>query len=132
MDVDRLDKPLSDIIDEAKAQRRRGGAGGRGGSRGRGRGGRGGARGGRPEQVTSPTTVQVVVAPANGVGPVRNKYSGNIASSNAASKASAATAAAVPLMADGSKIIVSNLPQDVTENQVRVCDPYICASSGLL
>ena len=91
-------------------------------SRGRGRGGRGGGRGrgGAATRGSQPAPIQVVVASPGAVGPVRNKYSGNIAVTNSGGKVGVTPAAAVPLMADGSKIIVSNLPQDVTENQVRV------------
>lgn len=56
---------------------------------------------------------------------MRNKYSGNIAAAVGQPLVSPVAAVAtpqvvVPLMADGAKIVVSNLPQDVTENQIRV------------
>lgn len=112
-----IDRPLEEIIDEKRTERRKSSRGGRG------RGQRGGAvRGGAAGRggFNAAPAVAVVPVAANGsVGPVRNKYSGNIAATQGGAGKAAATAA-VPLMADGSKVIVSNLPTDVTENQVRV------------
>lgn len=98
-----IDKPLDEIIDQKRSERRS--------ARGRGRG-RGAARGGG--------AVRSAGAPA-GTGPVRNKHTGGAAAAGAAGPAASAPGKPViPLMADGSKIIVSNLPTDVTENQIRV------------
>jgi len=119
-----IDKPLDAIIDAKRAERRSSrGRGGKGSGRGAARGG-GAGRGGQQQQVQV-VAVQPVNASA-GTGPVRNRYSGNIANARNGGGAAAAPAAAgskqapiIPLMADGSKIIVSNLPMDVTENQIR-------------
>lgn len=111
-----IDRPLDDIVEEKRAERRKASAG-RGGNRGRGRGGRGDAKAAGRAAVASAQA-------SGGVGPVRNRYAGNAAAANNAGPAASIPAlqvAAVPLMADGSKIIVSNLPQDVTEHQIRVC-----------
>jgi len=110
-----IDRPLEEIIDEKRTERRKSGRGGRGrGQRGAVRGG-GAGRGGFN---AAPAAVIVPVTAAGSVGPVRNKYSGNIAATQGGAGKAAATAA-LPLMADGAKVIVSNLPTDVTENQVR-------------
>ena len=118
-----VDMTLDELLEVKRAERRKNGAS-RGGARGRGA--RGGARGGGPTRGSQVATTEVVVATNGAVGPVRNKYSGNIATGRAGVQTIASPAAVVPLMADGAKIIVSNLPQDVTENQVRVCpiQPY--------
>lgn len=99
-----IDKPLDEIIDQKRSERRS--------SRGRGRG-RGAARGGGPARGAG--------AAAASTGPVRNKHTGSAAAAGAAGPAASAPAKPViPLMADGSKIQVSNLPTDVTDNQIRV------------
>ncbi|KAK9900635.1 hypothetical protein P389DRAFT_166082 [Cystobasidium minutum MCA 4210] len=98
-----IDKPLDEIIDQKRSERRS--------SRGRGRG-RGAARGGGPARGAG--------AAAASTGPVRNKHTGSAAAAGAAGPAASAPAKPViPLMADGSKIQVSNLPTDVTDNQIR-------------
>lgn len=103
-----IDKPLDEIIDQKRSERRSTRGRGRGGARG-GAAGRGAARG----------------AGAASTGPVRNKHTGNAAAAGAAGPAASAPGKPViPLMADGSKIIVSNLPTDVTENQIRVSEPH--------
>lgn len=114
-----IDKPLDEIIDQKRSERRS--------ARGRGRG-RGAARGGG--------AVRGAGAPA-GTGPVRNKHTGGAAAAGAAGPAASAPGKPViPLMADGSKIIVSNLPTDVTENQIRVrttlCLLNTCSTDRLL
>lgn len=99
-----IDKPLDDIIKQRRSARGPARGRGRGGVRG-GAAGRGAARGG---------------AAASSTGPVRNRHTGAAAASGAAGPAASAPGKPVlPLMADGSKIIVSNLPTDVTENQIR-------------
>jgi THO complex subunit 4 len=99
-----IDKPLDEIIDQKRSERRTTRGRGRGGARG-GSAARGAARGGA----------------AASTGPVRNRHTGNAAAAGAAGPAASAPGKPViPLMADGSKIIVSNLPTDVTENQIRV------------
>jgi hypothetical protein len=99
-----LDKPLDEIIAQERSKRRTSRGRGRGAARG-GSVGRGAARG----------------AGASSTGPIRNKHTGGAAAAAAAGPAASAPGKPIiPLMADGSKIIVSNLPIDVTENQIRV------------
>lgn len=97
-----IDKPLDEIIDQKRSERRSTRGRGRGGARG------GGAARGAPRGGAAAST-----------GPVRNRHVGNAAAA-AGPAASAPGKPVIPLMADGSKIIVSNLPIDVTENQIRV------------
>lgn len=104
-----IDKPLDEIIDQKRSERKS--------ARGRGSGrGRGAARGGGAVRGAG-----AAPAAAASTGPVRNKHTGGAAAARSAGPAASAPAKPViPLMADGSKIIVSNLPTDVTENQIRV------------
>jgi len=75
---------------------------GRGGRSGRGRSGAGSA-----------------TADASGAGGARARYSGSAPRSSGSRAPAAPAPAAKPLTADAIKIIISNLPADVTEPQVR-------------
>lgn len=111
-----IDRPLDEIVAEKRAEQRKSSS-----ARG-GRGGRGGSRGGS-SAAKAAGRAAIAGKESGSIGPVRNRHSGGFAASNNAGPAAAAgrtAAAAVPLMVDGSKILMSNLPQDVTENQIRV------------
>jgi THO complex subunit 4 len=85
-----------------KAKPRQGRKGGRGGSRS--------ASAGAP-------------APASGAGGARQRYASNVPNSNGNKNVNAkiSQAAQKPLGGDAVKVIISNLPMDVTEAAVRVC-----------
>jgi THO complex subunit 4 len=73
------------------------------------KGGRGGARGG--------------AAPAPAAGGARQRYASNVPNANKNVNAKINQAAQKPIGGDAVKVIISNLPQDVTEAAVRVCIP---------
>lgn len=95
-----IDKPLDDIITSKRSAKR--GSSSRGGPGGAARTARGG--GGRAP------------APAGGVGPQRNARG----SAAAAAPARPAQPQFAPDTIPGDKVVVSNLPEDVTEAQIRV------------
>lgn len=58
-------------------------------------------------------------APAAGAGGARQRYAGNAPANKVNAKIN--QAAQKPLGGDAVKVIISNLPNDVTEAAVRVC-----------
>ncbi|CAK9784398.1 unnamed protein product [Cutaneotrichosporon oleaginosum] len=94
-----IDKPLDEMI-SAKPRNRRGG--------------------GRARGPSAPNSAPAREAAPRGAAGARARYSGS-APRNASQtqRAAAVPAAAKPITADATKIIISNLPTDVTEAQVR-------------
>lgn len=60
-------------------------------------------------------------APASGAGGARQRYASNVPNGNKNVNAKINQAAQKPLGGDAVKVIISNLPNDVTEAAVRVC-----------
>ena len=65
-------------------------------------------------------------APAAGAGGARQRYAGNAPANKVNAKIN--QAAQKPLGGDAVKVIISNLPNDVTEAAVRVCHVMSCSS----
>ena len=60
-------------------------------------------------------------APAPAAGGARQRYANNVPNANKNVNAKINQAAQKPLGGDAVKVIISNLPNDVTEAAVRVC-----------
>lgn len=74
------------------------------------KGGRGGSR-----------SVSAGAPAAAGAGGARQRYASNVPNGNKNVNAKINQAAQKPLGGDAVKVIISNLPNDVTEAAVRVC-----------
>jgi len=65
-------------------------------------------------------------APAPAAGGARQRYANNVPNANKNVNAKINQAAQKPLGGDAVKVIISNLPNDVTEAAVRVCPLPFC------
>lgn len=78
--------------------------------------GRGGRRSGGPRTVDGATATNGAAKPA---GNARTRYAGAVPAANG-NRAAPAAPVAAPLQADATRILISNLPHDVTEPQIKV------------